>query len=646
MLLALTVTVAINTPQVYAAKTEADSELPNYKIGDVVVTASRTEQAIKDSPAAVEVITREDLDNMGADSLEQALALTIGVSTLANGMVGNEVSIRGVASNKTLILVDGRRITTENTPQTANAYELHRVNMDDVERIEIVRGAVSSLYGSEAMGGVINIITKRPEKLQSKVSLDWSSKYSNLGLVQDFGKVGRNKDWEIKVGTRFTKVRKITNNTGSTNMHGDKSYVNLDIRKNIGERKHLDLFFDYMKEDLKSITGVRYAKYDNYRTTVGTSFNGRDKKGDYELRFYYTNFKRDHGTRTAAGTLSGFDILEANSYITDGRRSIRVNDDHILTFGGEYRIEDYDGTRVADGSTHTVIREGVTANYGETRLYHGAVYLQDEWMPNDKWLIMPSVRWDYNNEFGNKMTAKIGSTYHISDNTRVKLNIGSAYRAPTASELYMNWFGHMGGGMALLISGNRELKPETALNFDVGLEAERGKTSGKISYFHNKIEDMITTHISMGIIPGHGPGMISKYVNVSEATLKGLELEAKHKIGKHFSIRATHTYLDATDQNGVRLTGRARNRTSLQLMYNESNSGIDATLWNDWLNGYGYTESNKFKQTDASLLNFVVNKKFNDSFSAYFGVNNILDKENDVLNYDGRLWRGGVKWTF
>ena len=630
MILTAAVLSAVSAP-VYAAK-EAVEDLPHYNIGDVVVTASRTEQAVKDSPSAVEIITREDIENLGADSLEQALALTVGLTTEVNRVegshsVGSQIGIRGGSSQQTLILIDGRRVRSENTTELANVYELQRVNMDDVERIEIVRGVGSSLYGSEAMGGVINIITKRPEKLHTKISTDWSSNVASIGLLQDFGKL--NGGWELKLNARANDIRRHTD-TGGTNMFGDKYFFNIDARKKLAANKNIDIFFDYIKEDIEQIVGVKQTYYDNYRTGAGLSFNGKDKRGDYELRGYYTNFRRSQ-------TGDNDDKAEFDSTIIDGKRSFNLGNAHRLTVGGEFRAEDYKGTRVLNPDI----------------LYHSALYVQDEWMPNDRLLIIPSVRYDYNNTFGSEVTAKIGSTYHLSDNTRVKVNFGSAYRAPTASELYMNWIYNPIPTMTVYVYGNRSLKPEKAINFDISFEAERGRTSGKATYFHNDIKDMIYLERIVRPLPPFPPSRyvgIGNYIN-TEAAIQGVEIEAKQRLGDKFTLRLTHTYLDAVDGDGVRLPNRARNNTSLQLTYNDKKrNGISATLWNDWIGDYAYEEAVRGttykRKTHGRFLNFVINKQFNDTFSAYFGVNNILGEDNTVLNYDGRVWRGGVKMTF
>lgn len=138
-----------------------------------------------------------------------------------------------------------------------------------------------------------------------------------------------------------------------------------------------------------------------------------------------------------------------------------------------------------------------------------------------------------------------------------------------------------------------------------------------------------------------------KYENVDKATVQGLEFEGKQKLGRHFTLRSTYTYLDArNDKSGELLTGRARHKTSLQLMYKDKAHGWEATLGNDWLDGYRYTLSGKTGMTGASIMNVVVNKKLGKQASAYFGINNLTNRENDILYYDGRIWRGGVKVTF
>ena len=227
ILLTAAVLSAISVPAYASARDGGTSVVTD----EVVVTASRTEQEIKETPSAVEVITRADIDKMGAESLAQALKLALGIDIQENAMVGNRSALRGMNTNQTLILIDGRRVRTENTSETMNYYELQRVNIDDVERIEIVRGAVSSLYGSEALGGVINVIRKRPAEAQTSVTLDWTTRQNDQGLRLDSGKVGK---WAFSTSFKHMGVRERGTDSIS-NMYGKKYFFNIDGRMDVAQ---------------------------------------------------------------------------------------------------------------------------------------------------------------------------------------------------------------------------------------------------------------------------------------------------------------------------------------------------------------------------------------------------------------------------
>lgn len=639
-----------------AAAEEADSQqgVEQVQTRDVVVTASRTEQLVKEAPAAVEVITREDLDKMGAENLAQALQLAIGIDVSENGMVGNSVAIRGAKSNQTLIMVDGMRIRTENTDQTANNYELQRVNMADVERIEIVRGATSSLYGADAMGGVINIITKTPDKASKSVFADYTTKQADAGFRVATGQLGK---WASSFSYKRSDVHHLDIN-GSGTQYGTKDYFNVKTKYKIDDKKSLSFFLDYMNEDL--YLDSDFTSYDHDRTKFGLSYDGKDKKGKYQLRVNYSIFNKDQNTRKN-GILTGWDEMKFRTLTLDGQRSYQLNDEHLLTVGGEIRKEKYEGTRIGAGgdNVHTVTREGVSQDYSEKSTTYYAAYIQDEWQVEENWLMIPSIRFDHNSAFGNKVTYKLGNTYKLSDNTRLKFNIGTAYRAPTEAELYMNWkhtpVSTPAFNMNVYVTGNPNLKPETSYNFDFGLEAESksGRTSGKVTYFHSKFDDLINSQSTTTRVPGFpvSVNVVSQYVNVDSAEIQGAEAEFKQKLGKNFTLRSTYTYTDAKDGHGARLEGRDRHKLSLQLNYDDAKTGWSGSLWNDWHGDYWAVDDyGNLSSNSASIMNFVVSKKIGKGGSAYVGVNNIMGKDDanafTVFGLTGRVWRAGVNWNF
>ena len=640
------ITALLNTSYAGVADAEAaDSQQAAEQVQTrgVVVTASRTEQLVKEAPAAVEVITREDLDKMGAENLAQALQLAIGIDVSENGMVGNSVSIRGAKSNQTLIMVDGMRIRTENTDETANNYELQRVNMADVERIEIVRGATSSLYGADAMGGVINIITKTPDKASQSVFADYTTKQADAGFRVATGQLGR---WASSFSYRRSDVHHLDIN-GSGTQYGTKDYFNVKTKYKIDDKKSLSFFLDYMNEDL--YLDSDFTSYDHDRTKFGLSYDGKDKKGKYQLRVNYSIFNKDQNTRKN-GILTGWDELKFRTLTLDGQHSYQLNDEHLLTVGGEIRQEKYEGTRIGAGgdNVHTVTREGVSQDYSEKSTTYYAAYIQDEWQVEDNWLMIPSIRFDHNSTFGSKVTYKLSNTYKLSDNTRFKFNVGTAYRAPTEAELYMDMTHTPRPYMKVHVTGNPNLKPETSYNFDLGLEAESksGRTSGKLTYFHSKFDDLISKQSTWT-----GGLVESQYVNVDSAEIQGAEAEFKQKLGKNFTLRSTYTYTDAKDGQGARLEGRDRHKLSLQLNYDDAKTGWSGSLWNDWHGDYWAVDENKsLSNNSASIMNFVVSKKIGKGGNAYVGVNNIMGKDDanavTVFGLSGRVWRAGVNWNF
>ena len=648
------ITALLNTSYAeVAAAEEADSQqaVEQVQTRDVVVTASRTEQLVKEAPAAVEVITREDLDKMGAENLAQALQLAIGIDVSENGMVGNSVSIRGAKSNQTLIMVDGMRIRTENTDETANNYELQRVNMADVERIEIVRGATSSLYGADAMGGVINIITKTPDKVSQSVFADYTTKQADAGFRVATGQLGK---WASSFSYRRSDVHHLDIN-GSGTQYGTKDYFNVKTKYKIDDKKSLSFFLDYMNEDLYFDSDL--TSYDHDRTKFGLSYDGKDKKGKYQLRVNYSIFNKDQNKREN-GVLKGWDELKFRTLTLDGQRSYQLNDEHLLTIGGEIRKEKYEGTRMGSSgdNVHTVTREGISQNYSEKSTTYYAAYIQDEWQVEDNWLMIPSIRFDHNSAFGSKVTYKLGNTYKLSDNTRFKFNVGTAYRAPTEAELYMDMTRTPQPYMKVHVTGNPNLKPETSYNFDFGIEAESksGRTSGKLTYFHSKFDDLINSQSTVtmsGRPPAITANVASKYVNVDSAEIQGAEAEFKQKLGKNFTLRSTYTYTDAKDGQGARLEGRDRHKLSLQLNYDDAKTGWSGSLWNDWHGDYWAVDDyGNLSSNSASIMNFVVSKKIGKGGNAYVGVNNIMGKDDanavTVFGLSGRVWRAGVNWNF
>lgn len=725
---------------------EADN-YDEYSGADYVVTATKTQLEKKEVPVAVEVITEQKIKDLGAYSVQDALRLASNVDVQDNGMTGNQVMLRGNDTMHTLILIDGKRMAAENTQSSQNAYELKRINIADVERIEVIRGNGSALYGSDAMGGVINIITKKATTPSISVAMHTGSKDEATSFSYASGRQGK---LSVKLGGGIEKVRKIdsgvyksytsSSNSGyyedengkkysdasTTNMYGTRRFLNTGINYAFDDNHDLDFNMNFMREQLKSdswnsngadytncqmttlgefiksMTGMDLSAmppaaanrilsrfgdytvenlndsmpnpmtiqhypmrslhfYDNNRSDFSLGFNGKDGKHDYNVRAYFSELRKEntsHYINLKTNTKKDVDF-DQNNYkqlVIEGKDSYKMDDNNTLTWGAEYKKDTMDGTHLRDSgnSLKYLTINGITKPSSEVSSETVALYLQDELRVGNKLLLIPAVRVDHHDSFGTHTSPKIGATYSMSDNARIKANYGKGYRAPTLYELYSKMEKSGMAPMTVHVLGNPDLDPETSTNFDLGFETELGKLSSKVTYYHNDIKNMIDGDDYTGPETETNPGIWSKYINRGKVEISGLETEFGYNFDEHWSLRTVYNYLDAKDQQtGNRLAYRARHNGLVQLTWTDATENpLTVNLYNRYYFDYHQTNSADYqKDYSFSTTGLTVSKQINKNYRVYAGVDNIFNKSFLYDTYhtytiDGRTWRVGAEMTF
>lgn len=653
ILLALCVCGTFATQSVCNAAEAESAELPSYDLGETVVTATKTKLAEKKVPMSTTVITEKQIKESGVSNLRDLLKTATGLDVMQASMTGNKVSIRGMSTNHALILVDGKRTAGEDTSATMNVYGLTRINLQDVERVEIIRGAGSSLYGSDAMSGVINIITKKNKPAGGTVgAFTGGREMGQYGSYStgDIGKLNLNFAYNI------TKVRPLIEknylNQETSNMYGPRRFFNIHGDYRFTENTGLEFDGSFMKEQLASgINGSGTMEwYDNNRSDFSLNYYGVSGKNDYNLRTYYSRLGKE-SRAISSHAWNDFDHMKYDTLVVEAKNSMHMDDKNTLTYGAEWQKQSVRSTRMGAGADNPFTESylGLTKAGSEKDVKTYAGYIQDEWQLTDKLFLVPSVRYDHHDSFGGEVSPKLGATYEVSDNFRVKANYGKGYKAPTIYELYSRMDRTM-GRMRVQVLGNPDLKPEDSRNFDIGIEGELGKATGKLSYFHNKVENLITTK-SLGItITPTGPIYKNVYENVDEAQMKGLEAEFGYKFDDNWSFKTNYMHLNATDQStGARLTGRAKNTGVVSLTYTDAKENpLTATLSNQWyLNYLADTDYN----VTYGVTDFVVSKDFSKKFRAYAGIDNIFDKRfttDATRSFDlyGRTWKLGMEMSF
>ena len=619
-LLTLSILMSLTAP-VYASGDVATSE-EAVRTPDVVVTATRTEALVKNVPNAVEVITSKDIEDLGATDIYSALRLATNVDVSKIG-AGHRFMIRGMNASA-LILVDGRRVSNEYASMTRGAFDLDKINLSNVERIEIVRGSASAQYGADAMNGVINIITKKSDKQSVTIGAATSTDMMNNYYRFDFGKQGK---LSAVFDANFAKYRKrdFVAGTGST-YYGPRTNYDFAATYELSDKDKLDFNIGYYKEDSRKNTIMMgkgsLTNYDKTNYDYGITYSGKGDKSDYLFRVYYNKYVKEEykGSKNISYKENTFDTLGV-----EAKNTVQVADNHLLTYGGEYRKIGVEGPVLALANSNS---KDDTAWAG---------YIQDEWMAGENLLLIPAVRYDHDENFGGKVTPKIGATYFLSDDSRIKANWGKGWRAPNLVELYTGTDSHS----ATMIKGNPDLKPEESTTWELAFEAEKNNNWTKVNYFHTDYDNMIS--YSGKVL---GPFQY-QFDNVPGATVKGVEFEVGRKFNDNWSLSLMSNWLDGKNSSDEDLQNTSDNVSTIELSYDDNNpNGYSAKLWNQWVSNYHYSD----EDYDYNTVNFVVNKKFafddGRTGRVFAGVDNIGDKKIGDIYLDGRFWRVGAEITF
>lgn len=676
----------------------AEENLQEFSLDTMVVTATRTAMTVKETPSTVEIVDSKKLEQTQAKTLHDALKGALGVNVFNDFQGRSNVSIRGSESRHVLIMVDGKRLGGEAAYNSANAWDVDRIRMEDVERVEIIRGPAGALYGSDAMGGVINVITKTPDKTTADINYEygWYEDGKGAGYKGNLYLQGAEGNYSYKINAGLNKNRPYMDPKGSgdsMNFYGKQQPISLSVGYKFDNGNKLSVDFSKIKEDnQKSSTSrtvmmpgkvwqdkVQTIYNDNKRTDYAITYKGSDDKQDWMFRAYKSVFDKHYmNQNNTRMTMMGkpgawklqdpkIDTVKRTLSVIEGKDTFNLSDKNKLTAGFEYRKDQSEGTRLkkpntslADGNAHDA--------YDKAAINYLAAYVQDEFRPDDKWLIIPSVRFDHSDQFSNKLTSNLAATYNAADDVRIKAVVGQGYKTPTVNDLYIFWemYAANPGGKGQFYVGNPDLKPEKSLSYELSVEKDWGdRSTVHLGVFRNEVKDLISTYWTgkltdddPDLYPGVKGDMIMAYKNIPEATLQGVELYGSHRLGKNIYLNAGYTFLDAKDKtNGTRLKDRAKHQVTFGVSYQPEN----IYAWDlsfDLVSNIGYYFNNGDKSTmgnfvyetkDFTIANIMASRHLNKDTKIYLGIDNISNHQNFGPYSDGnlgRLYRVGMEYKF
>ncbi|WP_418186343.1 TonB-dependent receptor plug domain-containing protein [Aliarcobacter lanthieri] len=666
------------------------------KLDEVLVTtATKTQKNIDGVSASVVVITKEDIEKIGATTLKDILDKVTSINSQfgrfphASALSKGAISIRGVGANGTLILLDGKRLSGE----TESPYEMSRIPASMIDRIEIVKGSMSTLYGSDAIGGVINIITKKDVKDINQTTLDL--KYGSNAYSQareknvNFSTLGNVNGLKYKVYASTIDIssykidknytqKAINPNTGAEIpammnpqsgkngvlgvTYGDNSTVNtvgVGIEKNITDNFTLGFDVNYFEEDRKgqylgSSQGIGLngmvlntpvkSKDDNKRVdySVFAKYNFNDDLRT-SLRFYESYYKKRNETSPINFVGPVNKKFSANVKIDDieSITTYALNSLNLITFGLDYRKETRDSAAINPNPQ--------SSDFIQKVIEYKSVYLQDEIEFTDSLNATIGARYDDISNADGKATFQAGLVQKLGENTRVRVNYASGYRAPDIAELYVV--------APLFKDGKRygsevinnfkttayDLKPEKSDTFELALANSFNNFNSEIVLFKTIVKDKIES------VP-YGTGGAKYYTseNLEKVDINGVEVNLDYRFNDSFDTTFNLTYLDTEDKTTSKeLIYTPNISASLNLNYKVLDN-LSSNLNLRYIGKQYEDTQNNNKVDDYTLVDLGINYDISKIFTIYGGVDNIFNKkvnENVDINV-GTYYFAGLRAKF
>jgi outer membrane receptor for ferrienterochelin and colicins len=664
----------------------------HYALEEVVVTATRNEKQLSALPMPVTLISGRQIRQMGSLRLNEVLQEQTGLAIINDH--GNGIQMQGFAPDYTLILIDGEPLIG----RTAGTLELSRITVGNIRQIEIVKGPSSSLYGSEAMGGVINIITEKPDGLKgnfkarygsnqtSDFTTDFSVRYKKLNMYV-FGNRYRTGGYDLTPEEYGNTVEPFTNYT---------------FQSKIG--------YDFTSKIQFSVSGRHFSESQTMGADVGSAssavlISGKGAVKDWninpQLKFkvspdFTLNFRLYNGGyhTTSKQVYQTDNQVYDESYFTQTFLRPEIitqynpNLKHSFTVGAGHITESVNATRYTD-------KKVFETWYG---------LFQYEWLPADRFNLIVGGRFDKQSVYGSQFSPKLSVQYDLMPWLALRASVGAGFKAPDFRQLYLNFTNAVAGysvfGTEELIAGlarlNSEgqiadylmnpavfgkIKAESSIAYNAGFKfSPVSSLKGNINFFRNNIKNLIETQAVAQKKNGQN---VFSYRNISRVYTEGIETDWSYQLLKNLTLSAGYQLLFTADEDVLKgieagqyyrrnpetlattrvtksqyggLFNRSRHSGNLKIFYEEPKTGISGSLRGIYRGRYGAGDFNGNLILDDNTeyvkgyfqINMAVAKTFKKSITIQSGVDNLLNFTNKqyMPGIPGRLFYASISLGF
>lgn len=580
------------------------------------VTTTRTPSPLEDVPSSITVITEKKIKEKQYTQVLNLLREEVGLEVVQSGPLGTSTSVflRGAGSSSTLVLVDGVQVNSN----TLGSFNFADLTVDNIEKIEILRGPQSTLWGSDAVGGVINIITKRGKgKPTHSLSFEGGSFGTFKETLNSSGNLDF-MDYSLSVSRTDSDGFSAANeNRGNTE---DDGYENTSVSTRVGRNFLDDGRVDFIGRYTKAIVefdafgfidGTGFSKSDAYYLALPIQKTLMDR---WDLKINPTLAYEFLRSLDPGGFTRKSHILN-RTYGVDVQNNVEINKYFSTTFGFEYEARN--GVNEENSLRETIENKGF--------------YLQTQFHCGNSIVLTAGFRHDINSVFEDPTTYKFEAAYRIQQTgTRIRAAYATGFRAPTLNELFFPNF------------GTPSLDPEKNKSWEVGLDQELigGKVNIAVTYFETDFENLIET-VDLG-------GFTFRAQNVAEAIIKGVETAINIDLPQNFRVSTSYTWLNARDEDGEPLNRRAEHNFSANLNHTwreKLNSLVGMRVRSAIRSNSTGTQVTGGFTTFRAAVSYQVNKNlkliargenlFNENYEEVFGFG-----QAGVSGY------GGFTWTF
>ncbi|WP_025741769.1 TonB-dependent receptor plug domain-containing protein [Aquimarina pacifica] len=673
----------------FGQKKQVDS-LQVSEIDEVVITATRTPRQLSSLPLPVTLISKQTIDQTGVVRLDEILNEQTGIITVSDESGFAGIQIQGISSDYVMILIDGVPLVG----RSAGNFDLSRITTGNIKQIEVVKGPSSSLYGSEALGGVINIITEKPTSEEFSGNLSYRlGSFTQQDVTIDFKQVIKSFRYSFFANRFSSNGYDLTPEIEGATINPFENYT-LNARMYYDFSDALSLFgstrFYYQNQDVGfSLDNVAYdgdTKGNEYNTHLRFDHKW-NKKLNLNYEFYYTNYK---AKETIVEKLSQEVFSESDFDQHLLRPEIRGT--YSFTKAGEfvagvgYQWEELD---------RTYFKESVDFN-------SQYIYAQHDHTFFDHLNIIAGIRFDNHSEYSNQLSPKLAVRCKIFDDFAFKASVGYGFKAPDFRQLYFDFtnstvgYTVLGYNVALgelneleeqgeivnvVVPESElmgELKAESSIGYNIGVTYSKKKLSTEFNLFRNDFKNLIDTRIIARKTNGQN---VFSYVNFDEVYTTGLEFNLAYDILQNLKISSGYQLLYAFDKAREQeieneevfirdpetnetvaitksdyfgLVNRSRHNINFKLSYRweATKTNISARLI--YRSKYGLHDTNGNGLLDIydtsfvdgySLTNFAVSKTIYSNLTFQFGINNVFDHtDTNIPSLNGRQFYGKINY--